>query len=73
MTDYTFKLLDRPSFIEGMARLFDFSGSLNIYNESVTPQEADIKALKSDWQSIGLDLEEAIEAEKKEQQLTPEK
>lgn len=53
MTDYLFA---RPSFIEGMARVLDLGSTLNEYNRSSTPEEADRSALKSDWYSIGSDM-----------------
>jgi hypothetical protein len=40
----------------GMARLFDFGGTLNVYDRSVTPQQADYFAIASDWQAIGDDF-----------------
>ena len=60
MGDYTDLLYARPSVLEGIARLMDFSGSLNTYNLSRTPEEADRLALASDWYAVGQDLERAI-------------
>jgi hypothetical protein len=56
----TFYLFAKPSFIEGIARLLDFGGTLNIYNESGTGAEADVKALKNDWEAVGQDIQTAI-------------
>ena len=56
----TFFLFAEPSFIEGLARIFDFSGTLNVYNESETEIEADFMALKNDWVEIGKDIKTAI-------------
>jgi hypothetical protein len=56
-----FKLYANPSFGEGVARLIDFSGSLNEYNFSESPAQADFRAIQSDWESVGLDIIEAIE------------
>lgn len=53
-------LITRPSFTEGMSRIVDFGGTLNIYNESETPEEADSLAIYSDWKAIGDDLRSAI-------------
>jgi hypothetical protein len=53
-------LYARPSFLEGAARLFDFSGSLNTYNESSTPAEADTRAMYEDWRAVGHDLQTAL-------------
>ena len=59
-TDFTFQ---RPSFLSGMARYFDFSGSLS----ATFPTEwDDARALEADWQSIGNDLRAAYDAYKKE-------
>lgn len=44
----------------GVARLFDFGQSLNRYNYSPTPGEADYQSLLSDWMAVGDDLNWAI-------------
>jgi hypothetical protein len=49
-----------PSFLEGVARLFDFTGSLNVYQCSDSPEHADFKAISSDWIVVGDDLRKAI-------------
>ena len=56
----TFSLFTDPSFTEGYARLIDFWGTLNNYNESETAEEADYRAIRNDWVVVGEDLEEAI-------------
>lgn len=56
----TFRLFARPSFTEGLARLFDFAGSLQVYNRSKTGNEADFKALEADWTMVGRDIREAM-------------
>ena len=40
MSDSLF-LCARPSFVEGMARILDFGGNLDQYNQSITPAQAD--------------------------------
>jgi hypothetical protein len=50
-----------PSFLKGVARTFDLFGTLDEYNFSATEKEADIKALKRDWQVVGNSIEDAIE------------
>lgn len=65
-----FKLYARPTFLEGMARVLDLSGSLTVYNFSETPEEADIRALRSDWEAIGKDLQRAIENEQEASELS---
>lgn len=57
-TDYLFA---RPSFLSGVASLFDFAWALNQYIEASTPEEADRIALAVDWGMIGQDLQQAID------------
>lgn len=57
----TFMIFARPSFIEGIVRLIDLGGTLNIYNESGTEDEADYKALHNDWIMVGNDIKSSIE------------
>lgn len=52
-------LYANPSFLEGVARLMDISGSLSEYNIARTPEEADMLALWADWQVVGDDLRQA--------------
>ena len=47
------RLFIQPSFFEGASRVFDVLGNQDIYNEDQSPQEADTKALFSDWASVG--------------------
>ena len=57
----------RPSFLEGMARIFDFGGTLDEYDFGPKPAErkplspadaakANMEALRSDWQAVGDDM-----------------
>ena len=66
-------LYARPSFLEGAARILDFGGTLNVYNRSVTPEEADLVALRSDWEALGQDLRVAISTVAEEIQTSPER
>ena len=61
----------RPSFLEGMARIFDMGGTLNEYDfgsnpdgsESPKPADgakADMEALRSDWRTVGDDMRSAM-------------
>ena len=51
----------RPSFIEGLARIFDLGGTLrNDYKPSRTVYEQDIAAMRSDWIVIGQDMRDVI-------------
>ena len=53
----------RPSFLRGVARLFDFGGTLNTYYylQEEDPNEADARAIASDWEAVGKDIADAIE------------
>jgi hypothetical protein len=61
-----FRLYAKPSFWEGIARLFDFSGSLNEYNYSESAGQDDSRALQSDWEFVGLDIWGAMNEFEKE-------
>jgi hypothetical protein len=54
------RLFARPSFLEGVSRIFDFAGSLNQYNENQDGKEADVAAIYSDWASVGDDLKPSM-------------
>lgn len=56
----TFKLFQRPSFFEGMARLVDYEGVLNAYADSPTPEIADEEAIAADWSMVGDDIRKAM-------------
>ena len=60
METYSDFLYARPSFLEGVARIFDLRGTLNEYNVSPTGKEADAVAIWSDWAAIGQDMRDAI-------------
>lgn len=42
-----------PSFLLGMASAIDIGATLSIYKNDRTPEEADSKAIESDWHAIG--------------------
>lgn len=58
----TYMLFARPSFIEGVSRIFDLGGTLSEYNSSPSGKEADFNALQSDWYAVGDDIRTAIDA-----------
>ncbi len=62
----TFRLFARPSFAEGLSRLFDFSGSMQAYNRNKTANEADVRALTADWIMVGKGMQEAMNQCEKE-------
>jgi hypothetical protein len=45
-----------PSFLTGVARLFDFWG---LFSPQTTGQISDSRALSSDWRAIGHDIHKA--------------
>ncbi|NOZ73081.1 MAG: hypothetical protein GXP38_14445 [Chloroflexi bacterium] len=55
MTYSTF-LFARPSFWEGIARIFDFGNTLQEYNTVLTPESSDYLALLADWYAVGDDM-----------------
>jgi hypothetical protein len=67
MSDSLF-LCAEPSFVEGMARIFDFGDVLDQYNQSLTPAQADYLALRGDWQLIGNDLGSVLDLERPNRQ-----
>ena len=54
-------LFAQPSLASGVARVFDLFGQFDEYNRSETPEEADAKAIASDWLVVGQDIADAIE------------
>ncbi len=59
--NYSNFLFTDPSFIEGIARLLDFGGTLSQVNYSPTPEQADALAIKADWLAVGADLRATME------------
>lgn len=53
-------LYAKPSFIKGMGRILDVGSTRNIYNTSKTEEEADCRALETDWYLVGMDIREAM-------------
>jgi len=53
-------LVASPDFISGAARLLDWYGFYDSYNESRTGTEADAKAMFADWRVVGQDIHEAM-------------
>jgi hypothetical protein len=64
------------SFFQRLARLFDFTGSLNSYKysdfpkRSNSPHESDINAIASDWIAFGGDLRRSIERYQEQENIT---
>ena len=55
-TDFLFA---QPGFIRGMGRALDLGSTKNVYNGSSSADEADFRALKSDWTIVGDDIRRA--------------
>lgn len=55
-------LFAQPSYLSGVARIFDFGGALNEYNDLPTGEEADALALALDWAVVGDDIRAAMDA-----------
>ena len=58
---FTNILFPEGGFIKGMMRALDLFGVTDAYNISDSPQEADSKALYSDWVTTGNDIRNAME------------
>ena len=61
MTELSMVLFARPSFIEGVARVIDFGGTLNEYNTSLDGKQADGLAIFADISVLRADLALATE------------
>jgi hypothetical protein len=53
-------LYSDPSFVKGMGTTFNVWGNYYNYNYSDSGMEADNRALASDWNVVGKDLEKAM-------------
>jgi hypothetical protein len=53
-------LFPRTSTIIGMGSIFNIAGNYFGFNYSASGEEADTKAIESDWAMIGQDIEESI-------------
>jgi hypothetical protein len=49
-------LCSPPSFLSGMARIFDFGSTFDQYNEAPTGEQADAIGILWDWSMVGQDL-----------------
>ena len=66
ITDDSGFLFADPSFVGGAASAIDIGGTLVTYNVSKDGNEADLRALASDWAVTGKDIKRGIEKFKKE-------
>ena len=58
-----------PSLLVGAASVLDMGATLNIYNMDKTIEQADSKAIASDWQMVGEDLRVALNQYGEENEL----
>jgi hypothetical protein len=63
-------LFTNPSFITGFGNVIDPSGSTLMYNIASSTNEADLRAIASDWAMVGADIENATKTFEKEQDQT---
>ena len=61
INNYSTLLFARPSFTEGVARTLDMGATMQEYNQSLTPEQADANALHADWRAVGDDIRRAIQ------------
>lgn len=61
MHDDSLFLMERPSFIEGMARVLDLGDFMTGYNTSPSGDEADHAANWADWALIAGDMRRAAQ------------
>ncbi len=61
--DQTDFLIPTSSFIVGMGLVMGLSGNCFEYNESSSVMEADIRAISSDWNNVGYDINNALNEE----------
>ena len=53
-----------PTFVTGLARVFDFAGTMTQFNRIVNPYEADRRAIAADFAAIMADLHKVVEHER---------
>jgi hypothetical protein len=53
-------LFSKSGFLSGLGRVIDIGATMLEYNSSLTPTMADYLALKSDWDTVGEDMNYAI-------------
>lgn len=53
-------LFPRTNIVIGMGSIFNIAGNYFNFNTSLSDEEADGKAIESDWGVVGLDIEKAM-------------
>ena len=59
-TQMNYSLFPKITFWTGFSSVLSIFGNQNKFNTSKSGQEADYKALKSDWEMIGQDIQYAM-------------
>lgn len=67
--DDTCFLFATPNFLRGAATAFDIGGTLVEYNTSKDENDADVRALASDWAVVGKDIQNSAEKFKTEKEI----
>ena len=57
MSDFLFA---RPSIVEGIGRNLDLFGTMQVYNSSDTPEEADRRAMQADIAALRADMRASV-------------
>ena len=55
-------LFAMPSMVSGAARMFDFYGLYDRYNQSRNGDEADARAMFNDWSAVGDEINSAVKS-----------
>jgi hypothetical protein len=58
---HTNRLYCRSSYLSGWAHVFNIYGNYCKFNYSKSQEQADIRALQSDWEAVGMDMQKAID------------
>ena len=53
-------LFSTPSFLLGFAHAVDIGNTLSVYNDAASADEADLRAISSDWRLVGADISKAM-------------
>ena len=57
MTDFLFA---KSTLVSGIGSVIDLGGTMAMFNESSSPEEADYLALANDWAMVGNDIRTAM-------------
>jgi len=57
---YTDFLVSKGSFMGGAGSVLNLSGNYFLYDSSETPEQADERAIRSDWEQTGNDIATAM-------------